>query len=398
MRDLEGVVKDAKGQPVAGVRVGIVAETMSATTDVQGRFKFDARIRPGSELYAVSDRAATSRSIALLDQHSLELTLDTPLVECSGNVVDDIGRPVAGAEIILYGTRDDASYFPTDHAISDAEGRFHFSKIYPGIPGYAIEIKKPGFGGAFENYLRMKPGQRLAIKDIKIARADASIRGKVLDADGQPAGGIVVTCYGVSAITDKHGAFHLTNVPRGDDQLQVVGSDGESGSTSTRGGQTDVVIRLQKKPTQAAATTYDDMRGQTAGALVLGEWLNAFPIDLTSLKGKIVVIDLWAVWCGPCLRALPDVEALYQKYRTNGVVVIGIHVTGTPLHQARKVVKQQGLTYPVFMDTSDGANAAILPPKGIPQLYVISASGKIVCDTHDVSEAVEAVDAELKKR
>jgi hypothetical protein len=49
------------------------------------------------------------------------------------------------------------------------------------------------------------------------------------------------------------------------------------------------------------------------------------------------------------------------------------------------------------MDTANGANAAIFPAKGIPQLYVVSAAGKIVCDTHTVPDAAEAIDAELNK-
>jgi thiol-disulfide isomerase/thioredoxin len=397
IRGLEGVVKNADGQPVAGARIGIVGETTHAKTDEQGHFKFDAPINPGSKLYAVGGGAATSRSIVLLDQHHLDVTLDVPSAECSGNIVTDTGQPVAGAQITLFGMRDNF-VFPFDHATSDANGRFHFSGVYAGIPDYAIEVKKPGFGGTFRADLKVEPGQKLAVQDLKIVRADTSISGKVLDLDGRPAEGIAVTCGDTSAITDKHGVFRLTNVPRGDDQLEAAGVNGENSSANARGGQTDVVIRMPKPAQSAPSTSYEDMKGQIAGTLIPGEWLNASHVDLSSLKGKIIVIDLWAVWCGPCIRALPDVEALYRKYRPNDVAVIGIHVTGTPLDQARQFVKRKGLTYPVFLDTTDGANAAIFPPKGIPQLYVVSAAGKIVCDTHDVAEAVEAVDAELKKR
>ncbi|MCW3098480.1 MAG: thiol-disulfide isomerase-like thioredoxin [Chthonomonadaceae bacterium] len=395
---LDGVVKNLQGQPVVSARLGIIAGETQAKTDAHGRFKFGAQLNPGSKLYAVGRGAATSTSMVLIDQHHVDITLDVPSAECSGNIIDDVGQPVAGAEITLYGESDKFIFIvPFDHAKSDAAGRFHFSGVYPGMPGYVIKVQKPGFGDAFKDDFKVKPGQNLAVENLKISRADAALAGKVLDSEGKPAEGITVVCESAKAITDKQGAFHLTNVLRGKNQIQAGGLEGESGSASARGGQTDVVIRMQKS-VQAPSTSYDDMRGQAAGILVPGEWLNASSIDLASLKGKIVVIDLWAVWCGPCIRALPAVEALYQKYGANGVSVIGIHVTGTPLDEARKFVKQKGLTYPVFMDTPQGANIANFPAKGVPQLYVISAAGKVVCDTHDVAEAVKAVEAELKQR
>jgi len=395
---LEGVVRDSKGQPVTGARIGIVAETMEAHSDALGRFRFAAPINPGSLLYAVSGAAAMSKSLVFLDQHHVSLTLDAKAANCIGTVHDDVGlgRAVAGAEITLYGMRDNF-IFPFDHARSDAAGRYSFSGVYPGMPGYALEVKKAGFGREFIDDIKFNPGQSLPIKMIKMARADATISGTVLDPNGRPAAGRMVTCGDASATTDKQGRFHLKNVPRGEDSLSLEGMDNESGSTEAFGGQTDVVIRLQRIA-QSPSTAYEDMTAQRAGALVPCEPLNGFSFDTASLKGRIAVIDLWAVWCGPCVRALPEVEALYNKYKGSNVAVIGIHLTGTPIEEAKKLVNQKGLTYPLFMDTNKGANVAVFPAKGVPQLYVVSAAGRIVCDTHDVAEAAAAVEAEIKKR
>src|SRR5436190_1317967 len=51
-------------------------------------------------------------------------------------------------------------------------------------------------------------------------------------------------------------------------------------------------------------------------------------IDLNALKGKVVLIDFWATWCGPCVAAIPHVEELYEKYKDKGLVVIG-HTDGS---------------------------------------------------------------------
>ncbi len=68
----------------------------------------------------------------------------------------------------------------------------------------------------------------------------------------------------------------------------------------------------------------DAMQGKPAPELALKDWINSKPLDLDALKGKIVVLDFWATWCGPCLSAVPHTNEMKKKYAKKGVVIIGV--------------------------------------------------------------------------
>jgi cytochrome c biogenesis protein CcdA/thiol-disulfide isomerase/thioredoxin len=85
-------------------------------------------------------------------------------------------------------------------------------------------------------------------------------------------------------------------------------------------------------------------------------WLNSAPLTKADLKGKVVVIDFWTYSCINCLRTLPYVKAWAEKYKDNGLVVIGVH---TPefgfekeLKNVQNAVKDLGITYPVAIDSA----------------------------------------------
>jgi thiol-disulfide isomerase/thioredoxin len=60
-----------------------------------------------------------------------------------------------------------------------------------------------------------------------------------------------------------------------------------------------------------------------------GAWINAIPLTLKSLKGKVVLLDFWAFDCNPCIEAMPHIREMYRKYESKGLVIVGVHVPRT---------------------------------------------------------------------
>jgi thiol-disulfide isomerase/thioredoxin len=109
-------------------------------------------------------------------------------------------------------------------------------------------------------------------------------------------------------------------------------------------------------------------------------WINSKPLTAKDLKGKVVLVDFWTYSCINCLRALPYIEAWSQKYKDNGLVVIGVH---TPefdfekqLPNVQKAVQKYGITYPIALDSNQAIWNAF-HNEFWPAHYFIDAKGKV---------------------
>ncbi|VVO99493.1 Protein DipZ [Pseudomonas fluorescens] len=84
------------------------------------------------------------------------------------------------------------------------------------------------------------------------------------------------------------------------------------------------------------------------------QWLNSPPLDAQALKGKVVLVDFWTYSCINCLRSLPYVKAWAEKYRDQGLVVIGVHAPEFAFERdvgnVTKAMKDLGINYPVAID------------------------------------------------
>jgi cytochrome c biogenesis protein CcdA/thiol-disulfide isomerase/thioredoxin len=116
-----------------------------------------------------------------------------------------------------------------------------------------------------------------------------------------------------------------------------------------------------------------DLSGATA-------WINSPPLTLTSLQGKVVVIDFWTYSCINCLRTLPYIKAWNEKYKDSGLVIIGVHTPEFPFEKdesnVRKAVRDLGVTYPVAMD-NDYRIWRNFNNQYWPADYFIDATGKV---------------------
>lgn len=137
------------------------------------------------------------------------------------------------------------------------------------------------------------------------------------------------------------------------------------------------------------------MHGKPAPPLVLEGWLNSEPIELEKLKGKIVLLDFWATWCGPCIRSIPHNNELQKKYADRGLVVIGV-CAQRGSEKMGETVKKHGIEYPVAMDSTGGTVKAY-KANSYPDYYLIDRAGNLRWGdvaNKEVDKAVELLLAE----
>jgi thiol-disulfide isomerase/thioredoxin len=99
-------------------------------------------------------------------------------------------------------------------------------------------------------------------------------------------------------------------------------------------------------------------------------------IRFADLKGKVVVVDFWATWCQPCREEIPEQIKLQEKYRSAGLVVVGVAADEAGPQIVEKVSKSLAINYPVGMYT-DSIVAAFGGVEALPTTFVIDRQGRI---------------------
>ncbi len=173
----------------------------------------------------------------------------------------------------------------------------------------------------------------------------------------------------------------------------------------------DIKVRFWQKDKKMdfnlSADRLANLRGKDAPELQqIKGWLNSKPIKLADLRGKVVLLDFWGTWCGPCVGAIPGLIYTHEKYHNKGLFIIAIHDDSTKSvtdlkKEIAKLSKERWenkkIPFAVALDgggrckiqgtqqTARGATTAAYGIQGWPTLVLIDKEGKVVKEAYAIA-------------
>jgi peroxiredoxin len=110
--------------------------------------------------------------------------------------------------------------------------------------------------------------------------------------------------------------------------------------------------------------------------------LNGKRWTLKDLRGSVVLVNFWATWCPPCRKEMPDLDVLYQQFKSEGLVILAISDEEAATVKAF-IAGQQKVSYPVLLDPGRRVNG-LFRVDGIPKTFVYDRSGKLAAQSIDM--------------
>ena len=116
------------------------------------------------------------------------------------------------------------------------------------------------------------------------------------------------------------------------------------------------------------------------------------PLSLAAYRGKVVLVDFWATWCGPCRAELPNVIAAYKKYHAKGFEVVGISLDSDN-NKLTQFTQSQGMPWPQYFDGAGWENklAKKYGVNSIPMTYLLDSRGRVIGKSLRGERLAEAV-------
>ena len=147
------------------------------------------------------------------------------------------------------------------------------------------------------------------------------------------------------------------------DEQAFTYSKGDAKSTAQRGAA----------PESATGTDVGSTMPEYAALTLDGaKW------DLADKRDKVVLLNLWATWCGPCVFEIPELQTIHEKYASQGFEVVGVSLDESGPEAVKSfIANQKKMTYPVVLD-AEGKLANMLQTTMIPTSLIIDRNGRIV--------------------
>ena len=101
--------------------------------------------------------------------------------------------------------------------------------------------------------------------------------------------------------------------------------------------------------------------------------INGKPVSMSTYSSyKVIIINMWEPWCGPCVGEMPDLQKLYKNYKSKGLLVIGVYSTD---EDAKETVESNGITYPIIKKTPDFAE---YETGYVPTTIIVDGEGNVL--------------------
>ena len=156
-----------------------------------------------------------------------------------------------------------------------------------------------------------------------------------------------------------------------DEQLDLMNTFGPWLVSTKRVSTSKSALETQKKT--AVGQPYTDIKGTD---------VNGNPVSLSDYvgKGNYVLVDMWASWCGPCKREIPNLRKLYDLYKNKGLTVLGIYVWDK-VENLAPAMEAEGVVWPQIIDSNETATK-LYGVQGIPCIMLIGPDGTILDRTN----------------
>ena len=148
-------------------------------------------------------------------------------------------------------------------------------------------------------------------------------------------------------------------------------------------------------PKTKAAEDVCESTGNVANLDFTVKDINGKDVALSAFKGNVILLDFWATWCPPCKKEIPGFIGLYDRYKSRGLVVLGVSVDDST-SDVKKFIKQFKMNYPVLIGHDrDDLRKAYAPMPGFPTTFLIARDGKI-CFHHTGFTPLEEFEEKIK--
>jgi len=121
----------------------------------------------------------------------------------------------------------------------------------------------------------------------------------------------------------------------------------------------------------------------------------------SSLEGNVVLVDFWATWCAPCLKSMPELQALHDRYSGRGFVVVGISIdektsaTDQVDVRVKKFISKKKITYPIAIDSQTPSVWEQYRVKAVPAAFLLDRRGQIVAQWSGKPPKAAEIEKEL---